>query len=96
MTKLTTIPIKGQEARKPELDKLAEVNDEMEVVLDFLRWLTDSDFMICEWSRDEQEYISSRVNASDLVNNFFDIDQELVEKERQELLAKIREKNEKS
>ena len=85
----------------PEHDKLALVKTESQTCGEFLEWLEDSKGLeLCEWWDDHRDsiveparYIPRRVSIQNLLAEFFKIDLEKLEAEKELMLEKQRELN---
>ena len=87
----------------PELDKIQANRTESQSIGDFLDWLrNDHNLSLCKYDEKaicedcEEEvggYISSHLSVEQLLAQYFGVDLNKAEEERQALLAQIRENN---
>ncbi len=74
----------------PECDKLVKIAPQSNVIGEFLDWL-ESEKEIILAIYDDDELFPDNENKESLLAEFFEIDLNLIEKERQALLEHIRE-----
>ena len=75
--------------KTPELDKMLAVQEKSQVIGEFLEWLRDElQFEICDYDGDE--YCSVGRNTEQLLADFFKIDLNKCEQERQQILADLK------
>lgn len=83
-------------SKYPEHEKLKKVKDEKNLIGDFLDWLrSDTDRVIAEYVdvgefEDERLMVKSE-SISDILADYYDIDQEKLEQEKQQMLESLRE-----
>lgn len=87
---------KTAEAKYPELTKLRAVKDESQKLGEFLEWLKEHGFTICETynnsdSLRDGEYFPMRKSTTDLLALYFEIDMEKVETEKRSMIDEHRE-----
>lgn len=89
-----------KKVKTPELDKMLEVRDDSQRIGEFLEWLSEQEITLAEWTGDDcMECGGSLMDISQtreqLLANFFVIDLDKCEKERQNLLDAVSEENQK-
>ncbi len=83
-------------SKYPEHEKLKKVKDEKNLIGDFLDWLrSDTDRVIAEYV-DVGDFADERLvpkseSISDILADYYDIDQEKLEQEKQQMLESLRE-----
>ena len=81
--------------KTPNLDKMLEIRDKAQLLSKFVDWLNDErGYHICQWFGDTLEF-ASYGGYNRLFSDFFDIDYNETEVERQAVLEYVRECNEK-
>ena len=74
----------------PNCDKMLAVRKESELLTHFVDWLNEKkDYHICEWFDETLEY-ASYGGYNRLFADFFDIDYEELEREKQAVLDHVR------
>jgi len=84
--------------KTPELDKISAVHDKSMAMGDFIEWLKhsrDPPLYLCIYDEDAEAFFDPMINTEKLLAEYFKIDLNKVEKERQELLEFIRSSNNK-
>ena len=84
------------ELKFPELDKLEKVSKASHEIGWFLDWLSEHGIALCETKNQEafyHEYVRVRKSKEQLLADYFEIDLEKVEEEREQLLEHIRTLN---
>jgi len=77
-----------------EHEKLHKVKDQSLAIGQFLEWLNqDKSYVICEWDENGYGYQPVRSRIESLLAEYFNIDLNKIEKEKREMLKKIREQN---
>jgi hypothetical protein len=75
----------------PEHDKLHEVKDKSQAIGEFLEWLgSEKRGVVCEYTDDSDYPIPMTHNIQTLLAEYFDIDLDKIEEEKQQMLEKIR------
>lgn len=76
----------------PEHEKLKALGGQNQLIGDFLEWLQINNYTICAWNdrRNRGEYIPSRNNINAWIGEFFEIDENVLEKEKLQMLEQIR------
>ena len=82
----------------PECEKLAKVSKESQVVGEFLEWLqNEKEIALAKWAQVEGSVFSNsnlflvHDSTESLLAEFFEIDMNKVEEERQQILKELRE-----
>jgi len=82
----------------PELYKLSAVAEESQKIGEFLDWMESRHYQICGWingnSDEHGHYSPIRLSDEQLFAQYFNIDLQKVEQEKQALLAWLREEHE--
>ena len=73
----------------PTLDKIKAVHEESQSIGEFLEWLTQ-DHWICDYDKDAGTFFPTYSGIEQLLAEYFDIDLDQAEKERQALLDELR------
>jgi len=83
----------------PECEKLNAAAPYSQKIGEFIEWLHTKGICLAEWvedseypDEDEGDLRSIRTNKQDLLAEFFEIDMNKVEKEREQMLAYLQEK----
>lgn len=81
--------------KTPELDKMLAVKDESQKIGEFLEWLGQESLLICGFDEsgcDEcgNQLYPTRSTREQLLADYFEIDLNKCEQERQQLLANLR------
>lgn len=78
----------------PECDKLSKVKDKSQIIGEFLEWLIcgNTPYMVCEEDRFE-DFHPMKLSINGLLAEYFNVDLDKVEAEKQEILNKIRALN---
>ena len=79
-----------------ETARLSKVQEESRLLSNFLDWLTENDYAICQLTNykfKEQGYVPKTKDNESLLAAYFKIDLAEVEKNRRELLRRIRISN---
>ena len=76
----------------PEHEKLQKIKDQSQAIGEFLEWLRyTKDYRICIYDpNDYDHYIPVFTSTNDLLAEYFDIDQNKLESEKQEILEELR------
>ena len=74
----------------PEHDKLNALSGENQIVGNFIEWLGENQFTICEWSNSGHEFYPSFETVPSLLAKYFGIDLEKLEKEKRAILERFR------
>lgn len=82
--------------KTPELDKMLAVKEKSHAIGEFLDWLDESSLVVCEYGVcdcDEcgNELYPARTSTEQLLADYFGIDLNKCEQERQQILKDIRE-----
>lgn len=82
----------------PEHEKLAEVAEHSQAIGEFLDWLqNERGYVIAAyWDESDSWLTPVRRSITDLLSEYYDIDQQTLEGEKQDMLAKQRELNERN
>lgn len=72
----------------PEHDKLRAVKDRSQACGEFLDWLRDHGYVLCE--RAEEELVPAFKRTEQILAEFFEIDLDALEREKREMLAELR------
>jgi len=80
--RLTDIPT-------PELDKIGAIKEQSQTIGEFLDWLSEEGFTICEWDEDRQEFLTHHQSIEERLGDYFGIDVEEAARERQRILDAI-------
>lgn len=79
----------------PECEKVRAVRDKSQAIGDFLTWLRhEKGVILCRHVEDRNYPQPFSYNINSLLAEFFDIDREKVEAEKQDILTTMREMNE--
>jgi hypothetical protein len=83
--------------KTPMLDKMLEVHDKSQILGEFIEWLNSREpqLFLCEVDVDAEQFYPTYPNIEKLLAEFFNIDLNQAEKERNELLAYARSQNDK-
>lgn len=78
--------------KTPELDKMLAVKERSQAISEFLEWLgtTNEPISFCFYDADRDEYMTIPQSTKQLLAEFFGIDLNKCERERQQLLADLR------
>lgn len=83
--------------KTPELDKMLAVKEKSQTIGEFLQWLAGQEFEICECGKILDNYdekmdglLPVRKSTEQLLAEFFEIDLNKCEQERQQILADLR------
>lgn len=80
--------------RYPEHEKLKALDGENQKIGNFIEWLNEQGYSICEWKEGRGynggEYHPARSNTSDMLAQYFEIDVKRLEDEKQAMLAELR------
>ena len=77
----------------PEHEKLKKIQKESEACGSFLDWLTgEKGIVLSEYSEDDKLY-PAHIGIAKLLGEYFNIDQNKLEKEKLQMLENIREMN---
>ena len=78
----------------PELDRIAKVHDQSEIIGQFLEWLQDaSHYAIGEWISErnvQDSFVPAHPDINRLLAEYYDIDLDKVDQERKQILDEIR------
>lgn len=75
----------------PEHERLHKVKDKSQIIGEFLDWLNESGYHIAEYIDPEDEHLTPvGYTINDLLARYFDIDLDLIEKEKRQMLKEIR------
>lgn len=82
----------------PELDKMLVVKEQSQTISEFLDYLDEQEWKICEWDEDgsldgEDMYRDIRITKEQLMADFFGVNLKKCEEERQQILADLRREN---
>ncbi len=76
----------------PEHEKLKALNGANNIVGDFISWLSEQGIQLARWDKfDELHPINDSIES--LLANFFGIDRNILEQEKQAMLDQIRKEN---
>ena len=73
----------------PTLEKLSVAHAEKLALLNFLNFLGNKGLMLGFW--DESRFVPSNIKGESLIHEYLGINEELLEQERQQLLAEFKE-----
>ena len=73
----------------PTLEKLSSVHTEKLALLNFLDFLGNKGLMLGFW--DDTRFVPSNTKSESLIHEYLEIDDNILEKERQQLLADFKE-----
>ena len=80
-------------SKYPEHAKLALISDKSQAIGEFLEWLTyEKGIWLCCFDADD-EFFPIMQRQTDLLAEFFKIDQKKIDEEKDQMLAAIREAN---
>lgn len=81
----------------PELDKMIACKDRSQIIGEFLEWLGTSSepICLCYYDEDMKEYCDVSTPINSILAEYFGIDENKCEKERQAILADLRQRPEK-
>jgi len=74
-----------------EVDKWAENIDERRVIADFLEWMNTNHYVVAEFYGQFHSMRPTKHTHHALLDEFYGVDNEQLEKERRAILAKARE-----
>lgn len=86
-------------SKTPELDKMLAVKEKSQVVGEFLEWLNEQKIVLAEYTDDtcdcgcdceEELLLHIRKGREQLLADFFEINLDKCEQERQQILADLR------
>jgi len=78
----------------PECEKVANVKDKSQAIGEFLEWLRiEKGIIMCERRGESDSLVPSFLRNEQLLADFFDIDLDLVEKEKRAMLEELRNLN---
>ena len=79
----------------PNCDKLSEAREESRIIQEFVEWLAEQNCEICCYDPTYYggQYLQERRSLQKLLHDYFDIDEDALEKERLKLLEMQRELN---
>lgn len=77
-----------KKTKTPELDKMLAIQGKSQTVGEFLEWLGQESLLICEC--DEGKLYATRSTTEQLLADFFEIDLNKCEQERQQILADLK------
>lgn len=86
-----------KQRKTPELDKMLAVRDESQEIGEFLEWLCEQDIILADYSDGicddcgEELLLPIRKNRERILADYFKIDLDKCEQERQQLLADLRQ-----
>lgn len=75
----------------PELDKIREVREQSEKIGDFLEWLRGEKIVLTEWDDEQERYFDIHKNIEEILAEYFKINLNKAEEERQAILRELRE-----
>lgn len=78
--------------KTPELDKMLAVQEKSQIIGKFLEWLdtTTEPITLCFYDPDDDEFYQISQNTEKLLAEFFEIDLNKCEQERQQILADLK------
>jgi hypothetical protein len=75
----------------PEHDKLHEVKDKSQAIGEFLEWLgSEKRGVVCQYVDDSDYPVPMPHNIQEILAEYFDIDLDKIEQEKQQMLVKLR------
>lgn len=81
-------------ARFPEHDKLLALDGRNIVVGEFLEWLGEKGYVICDWDPEAvpvEQYMPMHRTISSWIAEYFDINPARIEEEKRQMLVEIRQ-----
>ena len=82
----------------PEHEKLKALDGQNQIIGQFIEWLNDNRYVICEWQNlgdeDGRGYYPMNRSNNSWIAQYFQIDPAKIEAEKRAMLAAIREMNE--
>lgn len=80
-------------SKYPQHEKLKKVQDQSQMVGEFLEWLSSKSWTICELNRTD-DYCPIQLRTEELLAEYFGIDLKKLEREKRAMLDELREKQE--
>jgi hypothetical protein len=77
----------------PEHNKLKAIREKSQAVGEFLDWLPEEGITLCSFSDENEHYYPCQLTIQQLLAKYFQIDLEVLEKEKQHMLEEIRAQN---
>lgn len=81
----------------PEHTKLSAIKDKSQAIGQFLEWLPEQGITLCGFVGEDKtshaHYYPYQKTIQQLLSEYFEIDLEVLEKEKQQMLEKIRAEN---
>ena len=75
----------------PEHDKLAKISSKSQIVGEFMEWVQDRHCAsLHHYVMDHNFPVSLNISIRDLLAEFFEIDQKVIDQEKQNMLDKVR------
>lgn len=74
----------------PELDKVLAAKDESQPIGEFLEWLSEEGFTICEWDDDRERFVPHTRTIEERLGDYFKIDVAEAEAERMRIIEHLR------
>jgi len=75
----------------PEHEKLKALDGKNQIIGDFIYFLDEVGLCICDKDEDRERYFPTHKTIEQIVGDYFDIDQNKIEKEKRMMLEGIRE-----
>ncbi len=80
-----------------ELEKLGKIKDKSQLIGEFIEWLRENNYHICEFKKfddfDEEQLVFTNLSIEEILAKYFNIDLKKAEEERQKILQELRENN---
>jgi hypothetical protein len=80
------------DAEYPEHEKLQTVQDKSQVCGEFLEWLNENGYSICETQEKYPPFLPTRKSFTTLLDQFFDINGKALENEKRQMLKELRKR----
>lgn len=83
----------SEQPKCPEREKLLEVHEESQTLGLFMEWLFSNHGVLCRWYDDEYEegmFCPTYESIESILADYFNIDRDKAEQEREELMAWLR------
>lgn len=85
-------PLNGDKVETPEIDKLSAIQEQSQIVGEFLDWMMDVKrySLVVVDPEDSRVFFHPSISVENLLAEYFDIDLKKVEKEKQSILEMVR------
>jgi hypothetical protein len=70
----------------PESIKFKEAQASIQTIVEFMEWLSGEDYRLGKWDSTGSHLVPSTTSLSTLLSNYFDINENVLEAERQEMI----------